>query len=116
MLLCDVMHDLFEGVLQYETKLMLIQLIEKHYFKLKNLNNHIESLELPYGTESDKPAFIDRKTLYSQGSRLNQKGRYKNIIIIALDMYVHGFLLHYSCSNVDFGSILTDVYRKRHSN
>ena len=75
-LLCDVMHDLFEGVLQYETKLMLIQLIEKHYFNLmKNLNNHIESLELPYGTESDKPAFIDRKTLYSQGSRLNQKGR-----------------------------------------
>ena len=53
MLLCDAMHDLFEGVLQYETKLMLIQLIEKHYFKLKNLNNHIESLELPYGTESD---------------------------------------------------------------
>ena len=75
-LLCDAMHDLFKGVLQYETKLMLIQLIEKHYFKLKNLNNHIESLELPYGTESDKPAFIDRKTLYSQGSHLNQKGRY----------------------------------------
>ena len=114
-LLCDVMHDLFEGVLQYETKLMLIQLIEKHYFNLKNLNNHIESLELPYGTESDKPAFIDRKTLYSQGSRLNQKGRYNNIIIIVCTYY-RKVLLHYSCSNVDFGSILTDVYRKKHSN
>ena len=33
-------------------------------------------------------------------------------------MYVHTierFLLYYSCSNVDFGSILTNVYRKRHS-
>ena len=88
-LLCDVMHDLFEGVLQYETKLMLIQFIEQRYFKLKNLNNYIESLELPYGTESDKPAFVDRKTLYSQGSRLNQKGSHNNIILIAVDMYVY---------------------------
>lgn len=73
-LISDVMHDLFEGVLQYETKLMLIQFIEKHYFTLNNLNSNIDSLELTYGTESDKPAHIDRKTLYSQGSRLNQKG------------------------------------------
>ena len=49
---------------------MITQFIEKHYFTLKNLSNHIESLELP---ESDKPAFIDRRTLYSRGSRLNQK-------------------------------------------
>ena len=74
-LVCDIMHDLFEGLLQYETKLMLIQFIENHYLTLKNLNSYKESLELPYGTESDKPAFMDRKTLYSQGSRLNQKGR-----------------------------------------
>lgn len=77
-LISDVMHDLFEGVLQYETKLMLIQFIEKHYFTLKNLRSHIESLELSYGMESDKPVHIERKNLYSQGSRLNQKGSYAN--------------------------------------
>jgi len=74
-LISDVMHDLFEGVLQYETKLMLAQFIDKRYFSLNNLKCHIESLELTYGTESDKPVHIDRKTLYSQGSRLNQKGK-----------------------------------------
>lgn len=74
-LICDIMHDLLEGLLQYETKLLLIRLIEKHYFKLKNLNSHIESLELPYGTESNKPNMIQRKVLYSQNSRLNQKGK-----------------------------------------
>ena len=51
-LISDVMHDLFEGVLQYERKLMLIQFIEKRYFTLNNLNSNIDSLELTYGTES----------------------------------------------------------------
>jgi len=73
-LICDIMHDLFEGVLQYETKLMLIKLIDRNYFTIKTLNKHIESLELPIGTESDRPVPIERKHLYSNTSRLNQKG------------------------------------------
>jgi len=75
-LICDVMHDMFEGVLQYETKLMLIKLLDRNYFTLKTLNKHIESLELPVGTESDQPALLERKQLYSNSSRLNQKGTY----------------------------------------
>ena len=74
-LMSDVMHDLMEGVLQHETKLLLMQLLERGYFSLENLNRHIEALELPCGTESDKPVVLDRKNLYAQGSRLNQKGR-----------------------------------------
>ena len=74
-LICDMMHDLLEGVLQYETKLMLIKLIERNYLTLETLNKHIESLELPIGTESDTPVPIERKTLYSNTSRLNQKGK-----------------------------------------
>jgi len=34
-LICVVMHNLFEGILQYETKLMLIKLIDRNYFTLK---------------------------------------------------------------------------------
>ena len=37
-LLCDVMHDLFEGVLQYETKLMLIQLIWSYLMQQSLIN------------------------------------------------------------------------------
>ena len=73
-LFSDVMHDLLEGVLQYEIKLMLIQLIEKQFITLENVNRQIDLLELPFGTDSDRPAVILRKHLYSQGSRLNQKG------------------------------------------
>jgi len=63
-----------EGVLQYETKLMLVQFLDKRYFSLDNLNQQIEALELPYRKGSDKPVTLDRKTLYKRGSRLNQKG------------------------------------------
>jgi len=73
-LMSDVMHDLMEGVLQYETKLMLVQFLDKRYFSLDNLNQQIEALELPYRKGSDKPVTLDRKTLYKRGSRLNQKG------------------------------------------
>lgn len=67
-LVCNVMHDLFEGLLPYETMLLLRCFIEKEYFTLSNLNCQISSLGLTYGTESDKPNLIDRKSLYSQGS------------------------------------------------
>lgn len=75
-LLCDVMHDLLEGVLQYETKLLLVHCIDTmNYFALKSLNSGIASLQLPCGTNSDRPAMIERKTLRTHEYRLNQKGR-----------------------------------------
>jgi len=74
-LVCDIMHDLFEGLLPYETKLMLRCFIEKEYFTLSNLKCQILVLELTYGTESDKSNLIDRRGLYSEGNQLNQKGK-----------------------------------------
>jgi len=74
-LVSDIMHDLLEGIVQYETKLLLIKLLERRYFKLKTFNKGIESLELPFGTESSQPASVPRKVLYEQHNRLNQKGK-----------------------------------------
>ena len=57
----DIMHDLLEGVLQYEIKLLLIYCINinNHFFMLDILNSKIESLEVCYGMESDRPTPID---------------------------------------------------------
>ena len=45
----DIMHDVLEGVLQYETKILLQELIqEKRYIELDTLNNTIESFEFGY--------------------------------------------------------------------
>ena len=44
-LMPDVMHDVLEGVLQFEAKLLLRQFIHHdHYFTLAQLNQQIEAL------------------------------------------------------------------------
>ena len=72
----DVMHDLLEGVLQYEVKLLLLYCVSSHFFSLDFLNDKIKSFELCHGMEGDRPAPIDRKTLNSDGNLLKQKGKH----------------------------------------
>ena len=72
-LLPDVMHDLLEGVLQYEIKLLLVHSINNRFFTLDFLNSRIESLELCYGSESDRQAPIDGRILNSDSHLLKQK-------------------------------------------
>lgn len=46
-LLPDVMHDILEGALQCEVKLMLrVMVYEEGYFTLDNLNTRLENIEL----------------------------------------------------------------------
>ena len=70
----DAMHDLMEGVLQYETKLMLCHYINNRNFTLENLNVAIENLELCSNMQSDRPTIIKATTLHSEGNLLKQKG------------------------------------------
>ena len=45
----DIMHDVLEGALQYEVKLMLHHMIEvEGYFTLEGLNSRLENTELGY--------------------------------------------------------------------
>jgi hypothetical protein len=71
-LLPDVMHDVLEGALQYEVKLLLQYCREKRHFS--DHNEAIEGMELGY-METDRPAPIPSKTLYARDSNsLKQKG------------------------------------------
>ncbi len=73
-LLPDVMHDILEGALQYELKLVLQYCIRtRRFFRLSALNEKIEGMELGY-MESDRPAPITAKTLRSTSNVLKQKG------------------------------------------
>ena len=98
-LLPDIMHDVLEGALQYELKLLLQYCIkDKRFFQvlidivmnvsvfnfshvftateflqLSALNEMIENNELGH-MESDRPAPITAKTLSSKDKCLKQKG------------------------------------------
>ena len=74
-LLPDIMHDLLEGVMQYETKLLLQYMVNsKKYFTLVEFNSRLENLELGYMESRSCPTQISPKTLNSDGSSLKQNG------------------------------------------
>lgn len=72
----DIMHILLEGLVPYETKLMLKQLIdESRCFTLKELNQRIESFDYGYMNKKNKPTAITRETINGlTEAKLKQSG------------------------------------------
>lgn len=76
-LIPDLMHDLLEGTLQYEVKLMLkVMILTDEYFSLDYLNSKVSNIELGHMESKDRPSFISIKTLQTSGYSLKQKGSY----------------------------------------
>ncbi len=74
-LLPDVMHDIFEGVLQYEAKLVLQHAINnRRYFSLRQLSEKISYMELGYMETTDRPTTITPYVLSANDRSLSQKG------------------------------------------
>lgn len=74
-LLPDVMHDLLEGALQYEVKLMLRLMIHlQGYFSIDELNSRLQHMELGYMESNNRPTPLSANTLNSEGNSLKQNG------------------------------------------
>lgn len=84
-LLPDIMHDILEGTLQYEVKLMLQILIHTDkYFTLDQLNSWIENFELGYMESSNRPTTISAATINSGGNTLKQNGTYVHMTDVSI--------------------------------
>ena len=97
----DVMHDILEGALQYEVKLMLQFMIDtEKYFTLEELNTRLEHIELGYMEYKDRPTAISVATLRSSGSSLKQKGM--RVIHYRRNVFhIHiCYFQQYSCTDV----------------
>lgn len=71
----DAMHDVLEGVLQYECKEMLKEFVfNEKYFTLDQLNERIRYFDYGYFNDKNKPSPIARQTLRSESNSLKQKG------------------------------------------
>ena len=74
----DVMHILLEGVVPYETKILLRFLIDdEKSLTLKELNSRMESFDYGYMNAKNKPSPITRETINLADTKLKQSGRYK---------------------------------------
>lgn len=70
------MHDVLEGLLQYEVKELLKYAInEQHFFTLDNLNHWIQNFDYGYPDVSNKPSVISSATLNSNTNSLKQRGK-----------------------------------------
>ena len=69
------MHDVLEGALAYEAKLMLVQMITNNkYFTLDQLNTRLENMDLGYMEIKDRPNLISDATFTSSSIKLKQQG------------------------------------------
>ena len=74
-LIPDIMHDVLEGALQYEIKLMLRFMIRnEEFFTLNQFNSRLESVELGYMEIKDQATIITNQTLNSTSNSLKQSG------------------------------------------
>ena len=72
------MHDILEGVLQYECKEMLKVFInEESYFTLDQLNERIKDFDYGYYNDKKKPSPITLRTINNSSNSLKQKGMTK---------------------------------------
>ena len=78
------MHDILEGGLQYEAKLMLKKFIQDDkYFTLQDVNTAIECFVFGYAEGKNRPTPITTKTLSSSDNTLKQNG----MLTLALAIY-----------------------------
>lgn len=78
-LIPDIMHDMLEGVLQYEVKLLLEHLIKEcRHFKLSFFNHMIEAIELGYMEVRNRPTLI---VLNMEDRLLKQNGMTVNLFV-----------------------------------
>ena len=76
-LIPDVMHDILEGALHYEAKLLLKPFVNcDHYFTLTKLNQQIQALELGISEVKSRPSPISSATLLDGDGRLKQSGKW----------------------------------------
>ena len=80
----DIMHDILEGVLQYEVKEMLLVFTrDKSYFTLDALNKMIAEFNYHFADSKNKPSQITIKA----DNKLNQEGTYKKNNTITVFLY-----------------------------
>lgn len=81
----DIMHDFYEGICHYSLSIMLLTLIDEHYFDLDTLNERVQNLDL--GLDSgNRPPFISRDHLLREkfkmsASEMNCFVRYLGLMI-----------------------------------
>lgn len=85
----DIMHDLFEGVVPYEMKLLLTHLVNAKYFTISTLNDRLRRFDFGYIERSDIPSQLDERTfLKNPEQKIRQSASKMWLLAITLPLLV----------------------------
>ena len=62
----DVMHDLFEGAVPYELKLLILYCINQSYLNIITINHRLSAFDFGYSEVGDKPVLIGEEVKIRQ--------------------------------------------------
>ena len=66
----DIMHDLLEGVIPYDLKLLLKHLVSANYLSIAILNDRYRQFDFSYSELSDKPSELDEGVVKSPNQKI----------------------------------------------
>lgn len=104
----DIMHDLLEGVIPYEMKLLLNHLINEKYFTISTLNYRLRCFDFGYSELSDKPSQFDEKSIKSAGQKIRQSASKMWSLAIYLPLLI-GDLVPEGCKERDLFILLLKI-------
>jgi thymidine kinase len=97
----DFMHNLFEGVVQYELKLLLQHLINNQTVNLEHLNQLLINFDYGYSEASNKPTPITHRNLQANDKHLRQNASQCALLCRILPLLVGEFVeednSHWQC-------------------
>ena len=71
----DIMHDVLEGVMQYEMKLLIQKSVQMKTFTADTLNSRIKTFNYRCNEVRNKPSPILKAKIMSNDNSLTQSGR-----------------------------------------
>ena len=93
----DIMHDLFEGVVQYEIKLLLKFLLSKQLFTLEQFNRWWIHFDYGYSEVADKPTPMTQRNLDLNDKQLRQNASQCMLLCRILPLFVAQYVEDDSC-------------------
>ncbi len=105
----DIMHDLLEGVIPYEMKLLLQYLVEKKYITARTLNQRLKSFNFGYSELSDKPSDLDENIFKGNNDKkIRQSASKMWLLAIYLPLLI-GDLVPQDCEQWELFSLLLKI-------
>lgn len=105
----DIMHDLFEGVVPYEMKLLLTHLANSKYFTIATFNERLRRFNFGYTERSDIPSELDEKNFIRKpDQKIRQSASKMWLLAVILPLLV-GDLVPDDCVYWDLYTILLRI-------